>query len=114
MNRKSFLATSSKLTALSMFGGNLFLDSMQGTSLVQKEPLNFSHSSISALPLTYSNVSVNVKLAGKDVKVHGICTGTVAVKTNFLTKNGLGEVAKINISPRSSLHPISAYMGLGD
>jgi N-acyl homoserine lactone hydrolase len=29
--------------------------------------------------------------------LHGLCTGAVAVKSNFRTKNGLGELAKINI-----------------
>ncbi len=46
---------------------------------------------------TYQNVSTTVKLRGKDIKIHALCTGTVAVKTNFKTKNGLGELAKINI-----------------
>jgi glyoxylase-like metal-dependent hydrolase (beta-lactamase superfamily II) len=45
----------------------------------------------------YQNVSTVVKLKGKDVKVHALCTGTVAIKTNFRTKNGFGELAKINI-----------------
>jgi len=46
---------------------------------------------------SYENVTTVVKLKGKDVKVHALCTGTVAVKTNFRKKNGIGELAKINI-----------------
>jgi len=45
----------------------------------------------------YQNVTKTVKLKGKDVKVHALCTGTVAVKKNFRTKKGFGELAKINI-----------------
>ncbi len=46
---------------------------------------------------TYQNVTTSVKLHGKDIKVHALCTGTVAVKKNFITKNGPGDLAKINI-----------------
>lgn len=46
---------------------------------------------------TFNNVTTTVKLKGKDVKIHGLCTGSVAVKTNFKKKKGLGELAKLNI-----------------
>ncbi len=42
-------------------------------------------------------VTTTVNVRGEKVKVHALCTGTVAVKRNFRTKNGLGELAKINI-----------------
>jgi N-acyl homoserine lactone hydrolase len=45
----------------------------------------------------YSNVTTTVKLKGKDVKVHALSVGTVAVKKNFKTKNGAGFLSKINI-----------------
>lgn len=45
----------------------------------------------------YQKISTTVKLKGQDVKVHGLCVGTVAVKTNFKTKNGIGFLSKINI-----------------
>jgi glyoxylase-like metal-dependent hydrolase (beta-lactamase superfamily II) len=45
----------------------------------------------------YENVTTIVKLNGKDVKVHGLCAGTVAVKTTFKTKKGSGYLSKINI-----------------
>lgn len=45
----------------------------------------------------YENVTTTVKLQGKDVKIHGLCVGTVAVKTTFKTKKGNGFVSKINI-----------------
>ena len=34
-------------------------------------------------PSAYQNVSTTVKLNGKDVKIHALCTGMVAVKTAF-------------------------------
>ncbi len=46
---------------------------------------------------TFSNVTTSVKLKGKDVKIHGLCTGSVAVKANFKKKKGIGELAKLNI-----------------
>jgi len=45
----------------------------------------------------YQNVTTTVKLKGKDVKVHALCVGTVTVKSNFKTKNGVGFLSKINI-----------------
>ncbi|MES1181323.1 MAG: N-acyl homoserine lactonase family protein [Flavobacterium sp.] len=46
---------------------------------------------------TCQNITTVVKLRGKDVKIHALSTGAVAVKTNFRTKKGLGELAKLNI-----------------
>jgi glyoxylase-like metal-dependent hydrolase (beta-lactamase superfamily II) len=46
---------------------------------------------------TCQNATATVKLKGKDVKVHALCTGSVAVKSNFRTKKGLGAFAKLNI-----------------
>jgi N-acyl homoserine lactone hydrolase len=45
----------------------------------------------------YQNVTKTVKLKGNDIKIHALCTGTVAVKKNFRAKKGFGELAKINI-----------------
>lgn len=45
----------------------------------------------------YENVTTTIKLHGKDVKIHGLCVGTVAVKTTFKTKKGDGFLSKINI-----------------
>lgn len=55
-----------------------------------------SESNASRLP-NYTNVSTTVRLQGREVKIHGLCTGLVAVKTNFKTKKGFGELAKLNI-----------------
>jgi N-acyl homoserine lactone hydrolase len=46
---------------------------------------------------SYENVTTVVKLNGRDVKVHALCTGSVAVKTNFRKKKGLGELARLNM-----------------
>lgn len=45
----------------------------------------------------YPNITTTVKLKGTDVSVHGLCTGTVAVKTAFRTKRGNGILSKLNI-----------------
>ena len=45
----------------------------------------------------YRNISTIVKLSGRDVKVHALCTGTVAVKRSFKTKKGRGGLSKLSI-----------------
>lgn len=47
--------------------------------------------------MKYENISTTISLHGKPVKVHALCTGTVAVKKYFRSKKGWGEMAKINI-----------------
>jgi len=47
--------------------------------------------------MKYANLTTIVQLKDKPVKIHALCTGTVAVKRNFRTKKGWGEMAKINI-----------------
>jgi N-acyl homoserine lactone hydrolase len=48
-------------------------------------------------PTVYKNITTTVKLKGKEVKVHALCSGMVAVKTAFRSKKGKGAIAKINI-----------------
>jgi glyoxylase-like metal-dependent hydrolase (beta-lactamase superfamily II) len=45
----------------------------------------------------YKNISTTVLVNGKPMKIHGLCTGTVAVKANFRTKKGYGELARLNM-----------------
>jgi glyoxylase-like metal-dependent hydrolase (beta-lactamase superfamily II) len=45
----------------------------------------------------YPNITTTVKLKGKDIKIHAISTGMVAVKNNFMTKKGPGFLSKLNI-----------------
>ena len=72
-----------------LFGADLSLSNKNLSTLKnEKEMSNLS---------LYENVSTTVLVKGREMKVHAICTGTVAVKTNFRTKKGLGELAKLNI-----------------
>src|SRR3954452_120912 len=50
-----------------------------------------------AEPRAYQNITTTIRLKGKDVKAHALCTGMVAVKTAFRAKKGAGAIAKINI-----------------
>lgn len=52
---------------------------------------------IQSISPIFKNVTTTVKLKGKEVKIHGLCTGSVAVKTNFKKKKGISELAKLNI-----------------
>jgi N-acyl homoserine lactone hydrolase len=45
----------------------------------------------------YPNVTTTVKVNGKDVKVHALCTGTVAVKTAFKARKGRAGFDKLNM-----------------
>ena len=99
MNRKKFITDTTKYTALSILGSTLLKD-----NLFAKNSLPINHNIL--LPkendfmnivTDISNISTVVKLKGKDVKIHAISTGTVAVKKKFRTKYGKGELAKVNI-----------------
>jgi len=99
MERRKFLTDSAKYTALtfvgtSMFNNNLFASS----SMITKQHSSLVHTEgiVDSIP-SYQNVTTVVKLKGKEVKVHALCTGTVAVKTAFRTKKGFGELSKLNI-----------------
>ena len=99
MERRKFIADNAKEVALTLvatsmldtkvFASNAELSSQFITSIRHND-------SASTIP-NYQNVTTTVRLKGKEVKVHALCTGTVAVKTNFRTKNGIGELAKLNI-----------------
>ncbi|MGZ3939554.1 MAG: N-acyl homoserine lactonase family protein [Flavisolibacter sp.] len=41
--------------------------------------------------------TTSVKLRGKEVKIHALSTGTVAMKTSAMTKKGFGGLSKLNI-----------------
>jgi len=45
----------------------------------------------------YQDRTTVVKLKGKDVKVHALCTGAVAVKRAFRSRKGIGPFSKLNI-----------------
>jgi len=91
MERRKFITDTAKYAALIMAGTSLLNNQLFGADLSLSNKNELSNSSL------YENVSTTVLLRGKEVKVHGICTGTVAVKTNFRTKKGWGELAKLNM-----------------
>ena len=45
----------------------------------------------------FQNTTVTVWLKGKPVKIHALCTGSMAVKTALRKKKGTGPAAKLNI-----------------
>lgn len=80
------LKSTSKSTELSLEG-----KSLQTKRLTASSNLSTTTSSF------FKSLTASVKLKGKEVKVHALSTGAVAVKTNFRTKKGAGELAKLNI-----------------
>lgn len=61
----------------------------------------------------YTNVTTELKLHGKAIKVHALCTGTVAVKRTFRTQKGFGPLSKLNIlldSKYTDYLPIWVYV----
>ena len=99
MERRKFITDSAKYSALALMGTTLLNNHLFSSNLLATNPHPSSFKKeglISGLP-TYQNVTTAVKLKGKDVKIHALCTGTVAVKTAFRTKKGFGEFAKLNI-----------------
>lgn len=99
MERRKFLTDTAKFTALTLVGSSLLNNKLLASSSAfknQKLQHLKNNGSIDIFS-NYQNVTTTVKLKGKDVKIHALCTGTVAVKTNFRTKKGVGELAKLNI-----------------
>jgi N-acyl homoserine lactone hydrolase len=99
MERRKFLAHTAKFATLTLAGtsllnSNLFASNGDASG---KSILPLNRSGLTAFIPSYQNVTTTVKLKGKEVKVHALCTGTVAVKTNFRTKKGIGDLAKLNI-----------------
>ena len=99
MERRKFITDTAKYAALTLVGtgvlNNKLFASATDVSSQFISPLN--HNSLAGIIPSYQNVTTTVRLKGEEVKVHALCTGTVAVKTNFRTKNGIGELAKLNI-----------------
>jgi N-acyl homoserine lactone hydrolase len=99
MERRKFITDTAKYAALTLAGTSMLNDKLfaSNTDVSNRfiSPLN--QNGLTTITPNYQNVTTTVKLKGADVKVHALCTGTVAVKTNFKTKKGMGEVAKLNI-----------------
>jgi glyoxylase-like metal-dependent hydrolase (beta-lactamase superfamily II) len=99
MNRKKFITETTKYGALSLLGSTLLKHNLFAKNSL---PINHHLSSpkennFMNIVTDISNISTVVKLKGKEVKIHAISTGTVAVKKKFRTKYGKGELAKVNI-----------------
>jgi len=99
MERRKFIADSSKNIALTLVGTSMFNTRLFALNAELPGQFNTSirHNDVASIIPNYQNVTTTVRLKGKEVKVHALCTGMVAVKTNFRTKNGIGELAKLNI-----------------
>ncbi len=80
-------------------GVGVFSNSLNASGRVRKsEDILLDKNLTSMIKFSaYQNVTTIVQLKGKEVKIHGLCIGTVAVKKNFKTKKGMGELAKFNI-----------------
>jgi len=99
MERRKFLNDATKYTTLSLVGTSILNNKILATNPVTSIKDSFTIKTNLAMDKfpTYQNVTTVVKLRGKDVKIHALCTGTVAVKKAFRTKKGNGEIAKLNI-----------------
>ena len=91
MDRREFISLTTKCTALSLLGTNIINNKLFGAY----NPNN--NLNIENVLTKFQNASTKVYVKGKEVKIHRICTGRVAVKTNFLSKKGFGEIARLNI-----------------
>ncbi len=99
MAHTKLLTNSAKYTAQNMaqrsiLNGNLFASN---SLTIRQESFTQKKNGLSGSITTYQNVTTVVKLRGKEVKIHALCTGAVAVKRNFRTKKGFGELSKLNI-----------------
>lgn len=94
MERRKLITDTAKYTALTLVGTSMLKSNLFASN--QNQSTFKSYGSLGSIP-TYENVTTVVKVKGKEVKIHALCTGTVAVKTAFRTKKGFGELAKINI-----------------
>lgn len=99
MERRKFLSDTAKYTALSLVGTSMLNNKLFAIDYLASNNNSLTIKTVGNMGIftNYQNVTTVVKLKGKEVKVHALCTGTVAVKTAFSTKKGGGELAKLNI-----------------
>lgn len=94
MERRKFITENAKYAALTLLGTSLLNNKRFASN---PDLLTSKNTNLMEFAPNYQNVTTVVKLKGKNVKIHALCTGTVAVKTNFRTKKGFGELAKLSI-----------------
>jgi glyoxylase-like metal-dependent hydrolase (beta-lactamase superfamily II) len=99
MERRKFLTGTAKYTALALVGTGMLNNTLFASTAVAtgRDALKLKNDGATDIIPAYQNVSTTVKLRGKEVKIHGLNTGTAAVKTAFRTRKGAGELAKLNI-----------------
>jgi glyoxylase-like metal-dependent hydrolase (beta-lactamase superfamily II) len=98
MERRKFITDAAKYASLTLVGASQFNNNLFASTANMSNTLATPFSNgITHKVSNYQHVTTTVKLRGKDVKVHALCTGKVAVKTNFKTKKGFGELAKLSI-----------------
>ena len=99
MERRKFIADNSKNVALTLVETSVLNTRLfaSNADLSNQFITLIKHNDLTSIIPNYQNVTATVRLKGKEVKVHALCTGMVAVKTNFMKKNGIGELAKLNI-----------------
>jgi N-acyl homoserine lactone hydrolase len=97
MERRRFL----KDSALTIVGSSMVSHKLPAPTPtpgpIDFGPLKFKIGNHDQLIPSYESLTTKVLLRGQEVKIHAVCTGTVAVKTNFRRKRGIGELAKLNI-----------------
>lgn len=90
MKRRKFLTDTANYAALTLLASSMLNNNLYASNSPLTNPnlLTSTNPNSMHLASNYQNVTTVVKLKGKDIKVHALCTGTVAVKTNFRTKKG--------------------------
>jgi len=91
MERRTFVKNGMIYSGAALATTALFKSTAAFSDPVSQDRFGMSHE---FLPICYQNVSTTVKLNGKDVKVHGLCTGTVAVKNSFQDKKRGWHIGK--------------------
>jgi len=100
MERRTFLKEAGKYTVMSVAGLTLLQSALFAkTGEPELNKLLYARQNHDNMlnNIVYENVSTTVKLRGRDVRIHALCTGTVAVKNAFRTKRGPGALAKLNM-----------------
>lgn len=82
MERRKFVTNSLKYTALTFIGTSMLNNKLfaSGSVLTGQPALSLKNYNGFDIVPNYPGVTTTVKLKGKDVKVHAVCTGKVAVK----------------------------------
>lgn len=99
MQRREFVKGMTGASALAMMGASgLYGHNLGFSANSETEALSVkSISQQNEVNTMFPTITTLVKVKGKEVKVHALCTGTVATKTAFRTRKGGSTFAKVNI-----------------